>query len=120
MNRSSGRCSRARPRPRPSSSSSNPSLLQKIEHEDELAWQVHGPDARPVLEVEAFHEPQDARPANQELAHLGVHGSDARPILEVEAFHEPAHPSAPNKLRRAPNTRTRAVKIVAKLFKSRQ
>ena len=25
--------------------------------EDELAWQVHGPDARPILEVEALHEP---------------------------------------------------------------
>ena len=33
MNRSSARCSRARPRP--SSSSSNPSLRQKIEREDE-------------------------------------------------------------------------------------
>ena len=26
--------------------------------EDELAWQVLGPDARPILEVEAFHEPK--------------------------------------------------------------
>jgi uncharacterized protein len=57
MNRSPAGCSRARPRP----SSSNPSLRQKIEHEDEgrgtrdedeLAWQVHRSDARPILEAE--------------------------------------------------------------------
>ena len=53
------------------------------EDEDELAWQVHGPDARPILEVEAFHEPHP------------VHGSDARPILEVEALHEPSRASSP-------------------------
>jgi hypothetical protein len=29
---------------------------KEMEASHELAWQVHGPDARPVLEVEAVHE----------------------------------------------------------------
>jgi len=31
--------------------------------EDELAWPVHGPDARPILEVEATHEPGPLTPS---------------------------------------------------------
>ena len=75
------------------------------------------PEARPILEVEAVHEPfirkrqraatlQDASdghvlPRFREVLDCAsplalwlplqkwVHGSDARPMLEVEALHEP-------------------------------
>jgi len=68
---------------------------------------VHGSDAHPFLEVQAFHEPQRAAgilPAENAWlcrrdvgsTFLGrtarvakVHGPDARPFLEVVALHEP-------------------------------
>ena len=104
MNLSSARCFRGPPRP----SSSNSSLRQKNEDEDEdeVAWQVQGPDARPILEVEALHEPEraagilpaeEARFCRRDVGSTllrrtsrftMVHGSEARPMLEFGAFHE--------------------------------
>ena len=68
--------------------------LQKL-----APFPVHGPDPRPILDVEAFHEPHccnadfpvgaSRRLENRRYEAERVHSSDACPTLEFETPSEP-------------------------------